>query len=147
MGKNNGLGSFLAGALVGAGLGVLFAPKSGAETRRELKEKFDELVAKIKEIDVKEVRDSFLNKVEEIKKELSELDKEKVVEIAKQKAEDIKFKVDELASEAKEKATPVVQKAANDLRQKTAEVLKGAVDRLENPPKKETKKISKKVEK
>ena len=39
MGKNNGLGSFLAGALVGAGLGVLFAPKSGAETRRELKEK------------------------------------------------------------------------------------------------------------
>lgn len=33
-----GVGSFVLGALVGAGLALLFAPKSGAETQEELKE-------------------------------------------------------------------------------------------------------------
>jgi gas vesicle protein len=33
-----GIGSFLLGAMVGAGLALLFAPKSGAETQAELKE-------------------------------------------------------------------------------------------------------------
>ena len=143
MGKGNRVGSFIAGALVGAGLGVLLAPKSGAETRKELKDKFDELVAKIKEIDIVEVRDAFLAKVAEIKKEISEWDKEKVAEIAKRKAEEIKIKVDELASDAKEKATPVVEKAANDLRQKTIEVLKGTVKKLEEPDKKTKKEVKK----
>ena len=39
--KKKGFGKFLAGALVGAGLGVLFAPKKGSETRKELKLKMD----------------------------------------------------------------------------------------------------------
>ena len=39
MSKKGKLGTFIAGAMVGVGLGVLFAPKSGAETRKELKEK------------------------------------------------------------------------------------------------------------
>lgn len=34
-----GAGSFLLGALVGAGLALLFAPRSGEETRQELEEK------------------------------------------------------------------------------------------------------------
>ena len=33
-----GVGSFVLGALVGAGLALLFAPQSGAETQEELKE-------------------------------------------------------------------------------------------------------------
>ena len=37
MKKNNGIGKFLAGAAVGAGLGILFAPKSGKETREDIK--------------------------------------------------------------------------------------------------------------
>ncbi len=108
----------MAGAALGVGLGVLFAPKSGAETRKELKQKIDEMVKKIKEIDIDEVRESFLNKIEEIKQELSDLDKEKVVSIAKERAEAIKVKLDELVKEAKEKATPVIQKTVEDFKNK-----------------------------
>lgn len=142
--KKSGLGKFIAGAAVGVGLGVLFAPKSGAETRKELKQKFDEIVKKVKEIDVAEVKNSFLNKIEDIKRELADLDKEKVLAIAKEKAEAIKTKLDTLAKEAKEKATPVIQKAVDDLRLKTIDVLKDTVAKLEAPkapkaPKKEKK--------
>lgn len=143
--KSSGLGKFIAGAAIGVGLGVLFAPKSGKETRKELKDKFDELVKKIKEIDMDDVRESFLNKIEEIKAELADLDKEKVVAIAKEKATSIKNKLDDLIKEAKEKATPVVEKTLEDLREKTIVVLKNTVDALENPKeKKATKKITSK---
>ena len=53
--KGNGLGKFIAGAAIGVGVGVLLAPKSGKETRKDLKDKFDELVEKVKEINVDEV--------------------------------------------------------------------------------------------
>lgn len=142
--EGNGFGKFLAGAAIGVGLGVLFAPKSGAETRKELKEKFDEMVKKVKEIDIEEVRVSFLNKIEEIKQELADLDKEKVISIAKERAAVIKVKMDELVKEAKEKATPVVQKAVEDLRVKTVAVLKDTVKKLEEP-KKEKAHTNKKV--
>ena len=33
--KKSGVGKFILGALVGAGLGVLFAPKAGSETRKD----------------------------------------------------------------------------------------------------------------
>ena len=35
--KKSGIGKFLAGIGIGAGLGMLFAPKSGKETREILK--------------------------------------------------------------------------------------------------------------
>lgn len=137
--KSNGFGKFLAGAAIGVGLGVLFAPKAGSETRKELKEKMDELVKKVKELDVEEVKDTFLKKIEEIKEELADLDKEKVISIARDRAEVIKEKLDDLYQEAKEKATPVVQKTVEDLRAKTVVVLKDTVKKLEEPkaPKKE----------
>ncbi len=137
--KGNGLGKFLAGAAIGVGLGILFAPKAGAETRKELKEKMDDLVKKVKELDVEEVKANFLNKIEEIKEELADLDKEKVISIARERAEVIKGKLDELYAEAKEKATPVVQKTIEELRSKTVVVLKDTVKKLEEPkaPKKE----------
>ena len=132
MSKNgNGIGKFLAGAAIGVGLGVLFAPKAGSETRKELKEKIDELVKKVKEIDVEEVKADFLKKIDDIKEELADLDKEKVVAIAKDRAEVIGKKLDELVKEAKEKATPVVQKTVEDLRIKTISVLKDTVKKLE----------------
>ena len=96
MGKNgNGFGKFLTGVAIGVGIGILFAPKSGEETRRELKEKFDELYEKIKDIKIEDVRLAITKKIQEIKDGIADLDREKVAAIAKEKAAKIKAKAEE----------------------------------------------------
>lgn len=129
--KKSGVLKFLAGLGIGAGLGLLFAPKSGEETRRELKEKLDEFIKAVKDIDIKEVKDEFVAKIEEIKEELDDLDKEKVKKIAEEKAEALKKKVNELVELAKAKGTPVVEGIANDLRNKAINVTKDVLRKLE----------------
>lgn len=115
MNKKSGLGKFIAGAAVGVGLGMLFAPKSGEETRKDVKAKLDDLVEQAKNIDIEEVKENISKKVEEIKMELVDLDKEKVLEIAKEKGNELKEKAQELVELAKEKGTPVLKKTANDV--------------------------------
>ena len=90
--KSSGVGKFIAGAAVGATLGILFAPKSGKETRQDLKRLFDDFMKKVKEIDVQEVKEQLENKIEEIKAGLADLDREKALKIAKEKATAIKEK-------------------------------------------------------
>lgn len=130
--KKSGLGKFLVGMGIGAGLGILFAPKSGKETREDLKKMLEKLVDEVKNIDVKEVKDEFLKKVEEIKNEIEDLDKEKVMKIAKEKAEMLKKKTNELVELAKEKGTPVLEGVANDVREKAIAVTKEVLKKLEN---------------
>ena len=77
MGKK---GNFILGAGIGLGLGMLFAPQSGDKTRKELKNKINELLEKAKAIDTEEVVDNISKKVNELKEELATLDKEKVAE-------------------------------------------------------------------
>lgn len=129
--KKSNFGKFVLGAAVGAGLGVLFAPKSGKETRKELSDKLNELLAQAKEIDIEDVKEMVTTKVAEIEKELKDLDKEKVMKIAKQKAKQIQKKADELYNLAVEKGTPILEKTASELKQTTADTLKKIVAKLE----------------
>ncbi len=134
--RKGGLFKFIAGIGLGVGAGMLLAPKSGEELRKDLKKKIGELTDKAKEIDVKEVADEFTTKIENLKKEIEDLDKEKALDIAKKKSEDLKVKANELLELAKEKGTPVIEKATEEVKQKAIQVTKEVLKKLE---KEETK--------
>lgn len=128
--SKSGIGKFVAGAAIGLGLGVLFAPKSGEDTRKELKAKLDELIDQAKKVDIEEVKKDITRRVEDIKMELVDLDKEKALEIAKEKGEELKAKAQELVELAKEKGTPALKKAANDVLDKVVKVSKDTQKKL-----------------
>ncbi len=129
--NKKGLGKLAIGTAIGAAAGILLAPKSGKETRKELKGKFDELVDKVKKIDAKEVKEDLEDRISDIKAQLADLDKEDVKEIALEKANALKDKIDDLVEVAKEKGTPAVEKAAEDVRKKAISVIKSIEKKLE----------------
>ena len=132
MKKNKGLGKFLLGLGIGAGITSLFTTSKGKEIRIQLKAKLEDLLEKAKEVDVKEVGEEFLEKVEDIKNTIADLDKEKAIKSAKKKGEELKEKTEELICLAKEKGTPILEKAANEVKEKTILVIKDVLNKLEN---------------
>lgn len=131
MSKKGKLGSFLGGALVGAGLGILFAPKSGSETRKALAEEISVLWDKIRGMDADEIKNKLEAKLKEIEDGIKSLDKEKVLSIAKEKCEVLKQKVDELITMAKDASKPVIENAALSVKRKLASVTKDVLKKLE----------------
>ena len=131
MGKR-GTGKFLIGGAIGAGIALLFTTKKGEELRKDLADKFSELIEKAKEIDSKEVKENIEKKVNEIKADLKDLDKEKAKKIAVKKAEAIKNKAEDLVIYAKEKGTPVLEKSAKSLKRKAASVTREVLAKLED---------------
>lgn len=129
--EKKGIVNFLTGAMVGAGLGILFAPKKGSETRRELKEKMDELINNLKNTDMNDVKEEVEAKICQIKMQLEDLDKEKVLQIAKEKAKNIQTMAEELVSYVVEKGSPVLENAANSVREKAIFATKEVLQKLE----------------
>ena len=134
--KKGGFGKFLAGLAVGAGLGVLFAPKKGSETRAELKAKLEELYRKAKELNMEDVKENIEVKITEIKEAIDDLDKEKVIAIAKSKAKKLQDMCEELVQYVVEKGTPVMEKTATTIKEKATEVSKDVLGKLKEEEKK-----------
>lgn len=131
MNKNGRRLGFLGGALVGLGLGFLFAPKSGEETRKELSSQISNLWDKVRGMDANEIKGKLENKIKEIESGLKDLDKEKVLSIAKEKASDLKDKTEELVKMAKEAGKPVIENAAVSIKKGLANVTREVLDKLE----------------
>ena len=131
-------GNFLLGAAAGIGLGILLAPKSGKETRKDLAKSLNDLYEKAKDIDVEEVKNAIIVKTKELENTIKDLDKETAKQLIIDKSNEAKIKAQELVDLAVEKGTPVVEKTAKQVKTKTAELLKTTASKLEEEPKKKT---------
>ena len=129
--SKKGTGKFIAGALLGVGLGLLFAPQSGSETRKELKNKTKKLANDIKNIDPEELKKKLEKKIRELKKDLENLDRETAMELVKEKGQMLLLKAEDLMDLAREKSAPIVEDAAREVREKTIHILKNTVNALE----------------
>ena len=117
---------FLAGTAVGAGLGVLFAPKSGKETRKDIKN----LAKKAKNIDLDDVREFVIEKSADIEDKLSKLSKEKVLKEAKSKAKEIEKDIINLYDYVKDISEDVMQDSVIKLKKKAETTIEKVLDKL-----------------
>ena len=122
---------FLTGALVGVGLGFLFAPKSGEETRKELSNQLSNLWDKVRSMDSDEIKDKLESKLKEIETGVKDLDNEKVLSIAKDKASILKTKTEELINMAKDAGKPIIEDAAKNIKKNLANVTRDVLNKLE----------------
>ena len=130
--SKKGLGKFVLGAAIGAGIGLLFAPRSGKETRKILKDKMDDLVKRAKELDKEEVKAAIEAKINEIKEGIRNLDKETAIELAKKQGKKIRDKAEDLVEYIKEKGTPIMEQTAESIRTKAIDVTKEVLNKLES---------------
>ncbi|MDR2222731.1 MAG: YtxH domain-containing protein [Flavobacteriaceae bacterium] len=101
--------AILAGAVVGAGLGILFAPDEGKKTRRKIKRTFNE------------TKDDLSDKIDDLKKQVRgvvqrkkhdvEADVEKLVHNAGKKREEVIAALEAKIAELKAQAGEVVEAA------------------------------------
>ena len=137
--SKKGMKKFLVGAGIGAAITALFTTEKGKIYQAKIANLCEDMLEKVKNIDTKEVKDNFTAKVNEIKDELKDLDKEKALDLAKEKAAKLVEKSKDLAIYAKEKGTPVNKKAGVKLKEETIKATKKILAKLEKDNK-ETKK-------
>jgi gas vesicle protein len=108
IGKGLFLG-FLAGGALGAVIALLYAPKSGRELRKDIKEKTDEYIEDAEKY-VTEARDKAKSMINEGKKK-----SDRIIEDAKHKSEAILKDAEKIFGEAKQKTENAINTGKNSI--------------------------------
>jgi gas vesicle protein len=114
MATNNNIGKgfimgLLAGGAIGAIFALLYAPKSGRELRKDIKDKTDELIEDADKY-IAEAKDKAKNLVNEGKKR-----SEKIIEDAKTKSETILHDAEKIIRDVKDKTGTVISGSKDNL--------------------------------
>ncbi len=129
--KTNSILTFLTGTALGAGVGVLFAPNKGKETRKKIQGKYKELKEKLQGLNSDNISD-FIDEVKvEIENQIKELKKEKVVAVAKGKAREIKRSCDEMIDAASQAGNKVLLQTTKEFKTATVKTLKDIINKIE----------------
>ncbi len=129
--KKKTVATIIGSAAVGAGLGILFAPKSGKETREDLKKKMNELREKVNKMHIGDIQEYVNKKMNKIENQLAELDQEKVLKLAKVKAKKIEKECKRLAKFVKDKSEPILMETVESIHEKAMEVTREVLNKLE----------------
>ena len=113
--SKGGLGKFIVGACIGLGIGLLIATKPGKETREDIKKKFKELEEKFRSLDLTELKEGAIDKLEVLKEKISNLDSDKITDFTKEKISDIKEGLKDLSKSVKKKSIPVIKRIVDDI--------------------------------
>ena len=77
--KKSKLGALVAGIGIGAAAGLLLAPKSGEETRKDIQKKAKQIGKKVKDIDLNQVKEDLVKEFDKFKNEMKDMDKDKAM--------------------------------------------------------------------
>jgi gas vesicle protein len=100
---------FLAGGIIGAGLALLFAPKTGRELRNDIKNRTDEYLDEAEKY-IAEARDKAKGLINDGKKR-----SEKIINDAKEKSEAILKDAEKILNDAKAKASGSIDEGKSKL--------------------------------
>ena len=122
---------FVLGALLGAAAVALLTPKSGKEMQNELLQKVDDLQTKIKDLEVEDVKEAFVTKLDEIKDLVNNFDWELSKADLEVKVNDVKAKLNEMVQrldEAKETLKDQAELVQDDLEENFTIVIDAVKD-------------------
>ncbi len=128
--KKSKLGALVAGIGIGAAAGMLLAPKSGEETRKDIQKKAKQIGKKVKDIDLNQVKEDLVKEFDKFKNEMKDMDKEKAMKLAKEQGTKLLDKCEDLITMAKEKSAPMIEKTGKDIKKKLSEMLADASEKL-----------------
>ena len=128
--KKSKLGALVAGIGIGAAAGMLLAPKSGEETRKDIQKKAKQIGKKVKDIDLNQVKEDLVKEFDKFKNEMKDMDKDKAMKLAKEQGTKLLDKCEELITMAKEKSAPMIEKTGKDIKKKLSEMLADASEKL-----------------
>ena len=122
---------FVLGALLGAAAVALLTPKSGKEMQNELLQKVDDLQTKIKDLEVEDVKEAFVTKLDEIKELVNNFDWELSKADLEVKVNDVKAKLNKMVQrldEAKETLKDQAELVQDDLEENFTIVIDAVKD-------------------
>ena len=128
--KKSTLFTFLAGTAIGVAIGLIIAPKSGKEMRKDISTKAKKITKKVKEIDLDDIREFVVEKSADIEDKLSKLTKEKVLKDAKKLVKEIEKDMTNLYNSVKDISEDVMQDAVEKLKEKAANTIEKVLKKL-----------------